>query len=124
MAVAMLATPVLAIGPQNAEGKNPNLVVYYSGMITEVWLPSGMMNEWLNQEGFPPGRVTILDAAKAHIVNAPEAITPFDAMDAENKWFHLSEGQFAELLGAFGLVSPNDYPEGVYMKLVYVAFKP
>jgi len=38
-----------------------------------------MMNEWLNQEGFPPGRVTILDAAKAHIVNAPEAITPFDA---------------------------------------------
>ena len=122
-ALAMLATPVLAIGPQNAEGKNPNLVVYNGGMIAELWLPSGMMNEFLNMEGFPAGRVTILDASKANIVNAPDAVTPFDAMDYENKWFHLSEEQFAELLAAFGLESPNDYPDGVYMKLVYLAFK-
>ena len=122
-ALAVLATPVLAIGPQNAEGKNRNLVVYYGGEITELWLPSGTMNEFLNMEGYPAGRITILDASKANIVNAPNAVTPFDAMDHENKWFRLSEEQFTELLANFGLESPNEYPDGVYIKLVYLAFK-
>ena len=122
-ALAVLATPVLAIGPQNAEGNNPNLAVYYGGMITELWLPSGTMNEFLNMEGYPAGRATILDASKANIVNAPNAVTPFDAMDHENKWFRLSEEQFTELLANFGLESPNEYPDGVYIKLVYLAFK-
>lgn len=35
-----------------------------------------------------------------------------------------AEEQFTELLAAFGMKSPNDYPDGFYMKLVYVAFKP
>jgi hypothetical protein len=129
MVVAMLVTPVMAIGPTNAEGKNPNLVIVLGGMNTQIWLPSGVMNEWINNPMTPgPFRVTLKDAAKFQIKKAIN-IGPADLMQiyaTENQWFLLSQPAFAALLSALGgdpsIADP--YTEGIYLKMVFVGWSP
>jgi len=129
MFVAILVTPVVAIGPTNAEGKNPNLVVVMGGMNTQIWLPSGVMNEWINNPMHPgPFRVTLMDAAKFQMKNAI-AIGPADLMQifaTENQWFLLSQPAFAALLTILGAdpAIANPYNQGIYMKMVFVAWAP
>jgi len=127
--VTMLVTPVMAIGPTNAEGKNPNLVIVLGGMNTQIWLPSGVMNEWINNPMIPgPFRVTLKDAAKFKI-NKAINIGPADLMQiyvTENQWFLLSQPAFAALLTILGgdpsIADP--YTEGIYLKMVFVGWSP
>ena len=60
LSATMLATPVLAIGPQKAE-PNPNRVSTQAttgATVTELWLPSRVMNEFISLQGAPPGQST------------------------------------------------------------------
>ena len=60
LAIAMLATPVMAIGPKNTVGKNPHVVIH--GFNTQMWLPSGVMNEWIENPTSPsPIAATVED---------------------------------------------------------------
>ena len=66
IAVAMLASPVLAIGPINApEDNNPNIDFPNYGVALN--LPSGVFHEWVQQIG---KHLTYKDAAKFKIKNA------------------------------------------------------
>ena len=127
--LAMLVAPVMAIGPTNAEGKNPNLVIVLGGMNTQIWLPSGVMNEWINNPMHPgPFRVTLKDAAKFQMKNAIN-IGPADLMQifaTENQWFLLSQPAFAALLTILGAdpAIAGPYNQGVYMKMVFVGWAP
>ena len=51
MGVITMVTPVVALGPDNAEN-NPKLVNQVADKtgfeVTQIWLPSGSMNEWVN----------------------------------------------------------------------------
>ena len=58
LGIIMLASPVLAIGPTNIpENKNPNLIS--EGINTQIWLPSGVMNEWIEAPVVGDLKVTI-----------------------------------------------------------------
>ena len=128
LSLAMLATPVLAIGPENEQG-NPNaehMIAFGTNAVTEIWLPSGVMNEWIN----PPishhsGRVQQLDASKAQIPQAIAATSPATIFAVEeNTWVHYTSAQLGMLLRAMG-VDPSRaeaYPEGVYMRMIHVGW--
>ena len=123
-------SPALAIGPQNAKG-NPNAVntiVDGGNSVTEIWLPSGVMNEWVNPGlSHSSGRFQVLDSSKAQIKNAIVAVTPVDVLFAailgqENVWFYYSDAQFGALLESAGLDSSraDAYTAGLYLKLNFV----
>ncbi len=128
LAMATLATPVLAIGPQNAES-NPNRIsaeAATGATVTELWLPSGVMNEWINAPFGPPGRAQVLDASKVNIGNAivPGPYDdPYAFFDNENQWYYMTEENFVFLLTFMGLEAHHAYPEGLYIRIIYVAYK-
>jgi len=119
LAIAMLATPVMAIGPTNVpEDKNPNLIS--AGINTQIWLPSGVMNEWVDS---PIGtlRVTLKDAAKFQITTAIPLSMPADIgiyASNDNQWFYLTQNDFATFLGMVGgdPAVADPYEAGIYIK--------
>jgi len=128
MAVAMLATPVLAIGPQKTEGKNPHVEIH--GFNTQMWLPSGVMNEWIENPDQPgPIVVTAKDAAKFQIKNAYVIDDPDPTMvgmifGMENQWVKLSQAALATFLVMVGFdpAGADGYPAGIYIQMVYVGW--
>ena len=130
LAMAMLATPVLAIGPQKTEGKNPHVEIH--GFNTQMWLPSGVMNEWIENPDQPgPIVVTAKDAAKFQIKNAyviddpdPEMVEMVFGM--ENQWVKLSQAALATFLVMVGFdpAGADGYPAGIYIQMVYVGWSP
>jgi hypothetical protein len=87
------------------------------------------MNEWINNPMHPgPFRVTLMDAAKFQMENAID-IGPADLMQVfatENQWFLLSQPAFAVLLTILGAdpAIADPYNQGIYMKMVFVAWSP
>jgi hypothetical protein len=124
LAIAMLASPVLAIGPTHVpENKNPNLISNPPN--TQIWLPSGVMNEWIATTIFGDLKVTLKDAAKFQIKTAisqtlPEDIPAFLA--TENQWFYWTQNDFAVFLigGGYDPAVADPYEEGVYIMMNYV----
>ena len=125
LTLAIMVTPVMAIGPEKAKN-NPWREVALGGTNVQLWLPSGVMNEWINNPVLPgPLRVQIKDAAKFQI-EAVVAASPLEVLSTENQWFYLNQGIFGALLGAVG-ADPSiasDYSAGAYMKIVYVGWEP
>ena len=124
--VAMLATPVIAIGPVKTEGKNPNVEIH--GFNTQMWLPSGGMNEWIENPILPgPVAVTVKDASKFQIKTAYVIDNPAMAgmvFRIENQWIKLSQSAFGAFLAMLGF-DPSlseGFPDGIYMQLVYVGW--
>jgi len=122
----MLATPVLAVGPVKTEGKNPHVAIH--GFNTQMWLPSGVMNEWIENPALPgPVVVTVKDAAKfqikkAFIIDDPTMAGMVFVM--ENQWVKLSKetfGAFLFMLG-FNPALADGFPQGIYMQLIYVGY--
>jgi hypothetical protein len=128
LAVAMLATPVMAIGPINAEGKNRHVVIH--GFNTQMWLPSSVMNEWIENPMLPgPIKVTVKDAAKfqikdVYVIDSTDFAVVGQIFLIENQWVKLSQGAFATMLIMLGFspTGADGYPDGIYIKLVYVGF--
>ena len=126
LAVAMLATPVLAIGPQKTEGKNPHVEIH--GFNTQMWLPSGVMNEWIENPAQPgPIVVTVKDAAKfqiknAYVIDNPAMVGMVFGM--ENQWVKLSQAALAAFLTMVGFdpAGADGFPAGIYIQMVYVGW--
>ena len=118
LALAMLVTPVMAIGPQKAKN-NPNLVE--TPFSVQLHLPSGGFNEWIAEV---PLHIQLLTASKFKIKNAIVATSPDDIV--ENKWIYMSSEVFeAYLIPILGEDFANHvafviYPDGVYYKSVHV----
>ena len=125
--VAMLTTPVLAIGPKKTEGKNPHVEIHF-GTNTQMWLPSGVMNEWIENPAQPgPIVVTVKDAAKfqiekAYVINDPAMIEMVFGM--ENQWAKLSQEALAAFLAIVGFdpALAAGFPDGIYIQMVYVGW--
>jgi hypothetical protein len=130
MAVAMLATPVLAIGPKKTEGKNPHVEIhdFNTQINTQMWLPSGVMNEWIENSSLPgPIVVTVKDAAKfqiknAYVIDNPAMVGMIFGM--ENQWVKLSQAALATFLEMVGFprAGADGYPAGIYIQMVYVGW--
>jgi hypothetical protein len=113
IAVAMLVTPVLAVGPENALGKNPNLDgPYFYGY--DLLLRDGAIDN---------GRITISpvpiydrykDARYYEINNAIVITDPLQVLESENKWLYLSSPILYQYLIVRGL------PEGFAAYLAFV----
>lgn len=124
LTLVIAISPVMAFGPENAEN-NPWLVAANDGANVQLWLPSGVMNEWIDSPTIPgPLRVQVKDAAKFQIRNAIVATSVTEVLFSDNQWFYLNQGLFMALLGAVG-ADPAiglGYLEGAYMKITTVGW--
>lgn len=123
MTVAMLATPVLAIGPQNAI-KNPN--ADFSVGWVQHFLPSGLFIEWvpsvMGNIFFQHKSATdfYIGNAIEMTIDSPDDMGPFFAM--ENKWIYITEASYASFLSFVG-IDPSfaeRYRDGLYIRFVVV----
>jgi hypothetical protein len=124
LSLVMLATPVLAIGPQNAEN-NPNVIFAPWGVV--IVTPAGISNEWIHDAPVPI-HVTWKDARDFKIKNAIVVTSTSEANVIENKWMYFSMEMFAAWISEktgipypimLGWASVNT-PEGAYYKQVFV----
>jgi hypothetical protein len=122
MALAMLATPVLAIGPINAEN-NPNVMFLPDGV--GLKLPSDVSHNWYQAVG---KHLTIKDAREFKINNAFVVTDISQVSGMENKWVFFSVPMFAQWFAlhlgvpypvALGIVTAN-WPQGLYYREVFV----
>ncbi len=123
MAVAILVTPALAIGPQNA-GKNPN--ADFSMGWAQLFLPSELFIEWVPSI---MGNIFFqhMNADNFQIKNAVELTiaSPADFalfLTMENKWIYITEASYATFLSIVG-IDPSfaeHYPDGLYIRFVIV----
>ena len=120
--LAMLATPVLAIGPQNAVG-NPNIVVLGYGVGLD--LPSGLSQQWIPANN---KHLMIKDAREFQINNAWVVTDISQVAGMENKWVFFSVPMFAQWMAfhvqipypaALAFVTAH-WPQGVYYREVFV----
>lgn len=125
--VAMLITPVLAIGPQNAEN-NQNVDFPSYGVALES--PSGMNQEWVNGIN---KHLMWIDAKEFKINNAFVVTAISQVSEMENKWLFFSAIIYGDWLAFVYGAAPGtpaykgihmwaltNYPEGVYYREVLV----
>ena len=124
MTIAILVSPVLAIGPTSVpEDKNPNLELAPPN--TQIWLPSGIMNEWIITPAAGELKVTLKDAAKFQISKAIPISIPADILTFfanENQWFYWTQDDFRAFLfgGGYDSAIADNYEAGVYIKMNFV----
>ena len=141
IAIAMLASPVLAIGPINVpEDNNPNIDFPNYGVALN--LPSGVFHEWVQLAG---KYLIYKDASKFKIKNAVVVTDVTQLAELENKWVYFSAVTWGDwlvfVLGipqyiqdptnpgstilnpiwiALHAFAMSHFPEGVYYKEVLV----
>ena len=124
LTLAMMATPVLAIGPENAIGKNPN-IIGPSPWGFDLVLRNGVVHGWITVTPLPKTEL-ILDAQKFQIKNAIVATYPAQVNEIENQWYFLSYDMWYDFLIMMGVPPPmaeyiaSMHPEGLYFKWNYV----
>ena len=122
MGLAMLATPVLAIGPTNAAevGNNPNLVM--RGYGPSLKTPSGMVNEWVVNGPPIPEHDMFMDAREFNRGDAFVVTIPSQVSAMPNKWLYLNQNMFAIMLAIWHIPANAIpfivalYPQGIYYK--------
>jgi hypothetical protein len=138
LTIALLASPVMAIGPQNAE-KNPNAVfnlgwamlVLPSCQLTE-WVPSAQLGTTLffqhkNADDFQ------IKKAQTMTINMASASDMMAFFANENQWIYLSQTSYHNFLfNSFALtLDPvlagniadyyaSFYPDGLYIRVVII----
>lgn len=125
LSLAMLATPVIAIGPENALGKNPNLIGPAPWGFDMV-LGNGVVHGWITISPIPKTEL-LLDARSFKIKNAFVVTDAVQVDGMENKWLFLSQSIWYDFLILQGM-SPSMaaylaslHPEGLYFKWNYVS---
>ncbi len=127
IAVTSLATPVLAIGPNNAEN-NPN--IYYQPYGVGLELPNGRNQEWVTSAN---KHLTFVDARDFKIRTAVVITAMSEVAGLENKWVYFSTVKWGDWLcfvlhiqqgnplwAALHMYALTNYPEGVYYREVLV----
>jgi hypothetical protein len=137
MVAAILATPVMAIGPEEAVEENPNLMQlpYGIGLYPPLGTRQAMNNEWVSETvtftGLPEHDLW-MDAVRYNIGNAivvpntPPVAYQVYQMNNEDKWLYLSPDVFAIMMVVWGF--PPEYvpfalalhPQGIYYKWNFV----
>jgi hypothetical protein len=120
LVITMASSPVMAIGPQNAEkSNNPNLA--FTDSSVHIFLPSGAINEWITEE---QSHVQIKSATLFYIGNCYTPATASEIL--YNKWNFLSPPVFYQFLLSVGFPQGQAYavafvlnPDGVFYKEVY-----
>ena len=127
LTLAILATPVLAIGPQNAV-KNPNVEVLSYGVSFES--ANGMTQEWVSAID----KHLMYKNAREYKINNALVITDISQVaENENKWLFFSAVIFGDWLCFVFRATPGsniwiglhmwalqNYPEGAYYREVLV----
>lgn len=124
IAVATLATPVLAIGPINTEN-NPNAIFTFLPNGIGLKLPSNMSQQWYQAEG---KHLMIKDAREFQINNALIVTSISQVAQNENKWLYFSVPLWAEWVASHGgipypvalRIVTATWPQGVYYREVLV----
>jgi hypothetical protein len=122
LSVAILATPVLAIGPENSVDKNPNVQV--SGPGISLLNPSHIDVDWVLYAGPVPRHVIWKNALYFKINNAFVITDVHQALVMDNIWLYLSQQLLYDLLilrgapPALATIIASNNPEGIYMKSV------
>ena len=121
LVVAMLSTPVMAIGPQKAE-KNPNATFVPWGV--QLRLPSGVFHEWVSVEPVAI-HIQLKSPSDFHLGHFNVPANPSEIV--ENKWNFLSEAVFMQYLLGVGFEEEDAYyiayvvyAGGVYYKAEHV----
>ncbi len=126
--LATLATPVLAIGPENAMGKNPMVSTFgaaYDIIIEIKDAPHGIVIEWIQEVPINPELSAIIhsrDARVFQINNAFVVTNPVQVLQIENKWLYLSPSMMSAFYSLVGVPPAMinyiiaNHPEGVYFK--------
>jgi hypothetical protein len=118
LTLAMLAAPVMAIGPQNS--KNPNVDFLPYGVSLPA--PSGIVNEWVNYGTPIPKHFTWMSASEFKIGKAIEITSTSEVANLENKWIFFSMVLWETWMIEHGIPAPiahmiaSRYPEGVYYR--------
>ncbi len=124
MAVATLASPVLAIGPENAGDNNPNVTSIPYGV--EIETPSGVHQEWVIAGN---KHLMVKDVRDFQIKDALVITDISQVAENENKWLFFSPEIWVDwLLSIFPTMPPaianlwvqRNYPEGSYYREVIV----
>ena len=124
--LTMMSTPVLAIGPENALGKNPNLDgPYFYGF--DLLLRDGAIDNGRITTSPVPIYDRYKDARYYTINNAIVITNPAQVDELENKWLFMSSPIFYARLLSKGMPEPFAaflafvfWPEGVYNKWNFV----
>ncbi|MEJ2241896.1 MAG: hypothetical protein P8Y18_07120 [Candidatus Bathyarchaeota archaeon] len=125
LAATIMITPVMAIGPLNAEN-NPNVFfpVYGSALDT----PSGIHHEWVNA-GSVQIHIKWMDAREFQIDKSIIVTSTAEAAEIENKWLYFSMELWATWLSEKIPMFPYpvwlawamaNTPEGVYFIQVFI----
>lgn len=139
LVLSLMAAPVMAIGPHNAEN-NPHRTEPAPGEV-EFLLPSGAGNGWVvNPELGTMDHWIFKDASKFKIRNAPtlsidDLVNMFSGdLTYENKWCMIPLGVLVgliELMVSWGMIDPAvgeqmiaeftaTFPDGMYFMFVNV----
>jgi hypothetical protein len=129
LAFSVLATPVLAIGPNNAEG---NLNIYYEPYGVGLELPNERHQEWVTSNN---KHLTFVDARDFTIRTAVVINAMSEVAGLENKWVYFSAVKWGDWLcfvlnvqpspppsqwAALHMYALTNYPDGVYYREVLV----
>ncbi len=124
IAVAMLATPVLAIGPENALDKNQK-IGNLNANDTYMENSNGIIIEWIQVVPINPElSATMLnkDAGNFKINNAFVVSSPAQVLQIENRWLYLSHDMLYNFYVFVGMPPfiaagiADDHPDGIYLK--------
>jgi hypothetical protein len=124
--LTLMSTPVLAIGPENALGKNPNLNgPYFYGF--DLTLRDGAIDNIRVTVSPVPKYDRYKDARYYKINNAIVITDPAQVDELENKWLFMASPIFYAYLLSRGMPEPFAaylafvfWPEGVYNKWNFV----
>lgn len=128
MAVAMLATPVLAIGPENAIGKNPNIQsspVGYDLVLPIQGIAHGMVHSWITVAPYPLNELD-KDPRVFEMKNAFVITDVYQIDQMENQWLYVSQSILHDYYELHGLPPEminyvlSQHPQGIYMKWNFV----
>jgi hypothetical protein len=121
LTIAMMASPVFAMGPVNSADKNPNVSLDLVPGVS-ILPPSGIDVDWVLYQVPVPQHVIWMNASTREIKNAFIVTDVHQIFVMENTWLYLSPQMFYDLMLLNGVQSgaaaylASQLPDGTYMR--------
>jgi hypothetical protein len=122
LALAMMASPAMAIGPQKSANPNVDFLPYGVSLSAS----SGIVNEWVNYGTPTLKHFMWMSASDFKIGNANEITSTSEVPNLENKWIYFSMALWETWMIEHDIPAPiahmiaSRYPDGVYYREVWV----